>query len=475
MKKLLVGITAISLVLALIVPAMADLNVDFSGEYRIRGFYNDNPWLTKGVNGYDDGYSASWLDHRFRLKTVFQANENVSVTTRLDIFDDQPFGDENVLTDGNNSGFTDTFYSDGNDIDVDEVYLTALTSIGLFKAGRIAGGSSWGTDLGNTGEDFSFDRIEYFMKTGDIIGGVIYEKLYEDNTLGNNNNQGDIDTYYLLGQYKQEDFEAGVCFRYQDVDDLFDLAAAASPELYYVALSENNGVVPIMAIISGYDTVKNYALAPYVKAAFGPVGIEAEAIYETGKYEGSAPTRDIDTLTWTLEGSVDMDAASAHLGWAACSGQDYGELVKSNGDLTIGNLIYRGLGWDFEPLLILTGDAGGKPLNNGYTTLLTGVKLVYAGGSFAISDTLSLNGAIGQAWVDEDRYTNGDDDLGWEVDLGLTWQVMDNLTYSAGVGYLDKGDEILRGTALSTNASYPFAGTDGDDTYVCVHEVKVEF
>ena len=92
MKKWLLVSVMASLALVLTVPALA-VDVEFSGEYRIRGFYNDNPTLQD--DGEDD--SAAWLDHRFRLETKFKANDNVSLTTRLDVFDEQPFGDEAVF------------------------------------------------------------------------------------------------------------------------------------------------------------------------------------------------------------------------------------------------------------------------------------------------------------------------------------------------------------------------------------------
>lgn len=529
MKKLLMVCVMASLALVVAMPALA-VDVDFSGEYRIRGFYNDNPTLQ------DDGDkdSASWLDHRFRLKTKFKLNDNLSVTTRLDAFDDQPFGDELILFDGDGE-------DDGNDIDVDEIYMTVLTPVGLFKAGRIAGGSSFGTDLGNTGEDFGFDRLEYFAKSGDLIFGAIYEKLVEDNTLDAVDNEGDCDTYYLVGVYKKENLEAGMGFRFQDVDEVSDLVdhlplieavnaysekadisqlaygmgypMGSNPETpwpYYMDLRQDVpavsplggalasvGVVPagttipanafasaISGIYYAYGSLKNYALNPYVKASFGDVRLEAEIIYEFGEYcarnrgitfidSNLQPVnfgdRDINTLTYKLEVAFDMEDSCFKLGWASVSGQDYGELLKPDGDLTIGNLLYHGLGEDFEPLLILTGDVAGKPLSNGYTTMFSGVDLFYAGASFPLNDTLTLRGAIGQAWAQEDDYSGGDDDFGFEIDLGLTWDIMDNLTYKADVGYLDKGDEILAGTTLLSHAG------DGDATYALFNEVCLSF
>ncbi|MEW6077493.1 MAG: hypothetical protein AB1724_06770 [Thermodesulfobacteriota bacterium] len=526
MKKWLVVCVLASLALVLTLPALA-VDVDFSGEYRIRGFYNDNPTLQ------DDGEkdSASWLDHRFRLQAVLNANDKVSITTRADVFDDQTFGDEDLFFDGDG-------HADNDDIDVDAVYMTIMSPIGLFKGGRIPGGSAWGTDLGNTGVDYSFDRLEYFAATKekDLVFGALYEKLVEDNTLGDVDDEGDCDSYYVLGVLKKDKVEAGMALRYQDVDEVADLVdnlplievvdlysagtdiSALAPMVgyptgtYYMDLRQSvpatsplgqtlgaaNGLPPgtgvpvpatplasgISGIYYSYENLQNYALAPYVKASFGVIGLEAEVIYEMGEYEAANrgitfldanlqpvafDDRDIDALTFKVEASADLEKAAFNLGYASAQGQDYGELLKTDGDITIGNLLYHGIGDDFRPLMILTGDAGGQPLNNGYTTMFSGVNLLYAGASFPLNDKLTLRGALGQAWTDEDDYSGGDDDLGFEVDLGLTWKIMDNLVYLADVGYLDEGDEILAGTAL-----LPAAG-NGDATFAVSNEIKVTF
>ena len=526
MKKWLLATLMASLAVMLTMPALA-VDVEFSGEYRIRAFYNDNP--TQQKDG--DSKSASWLDHRFRLGSKFKLTDNLSVATRVDVLDELPFGEKHLLYDGYEE-------NTGKDIEVDGLYLSALTSVGLFKAGRIPGGSSFGTDLGDTGVDYAFDRIEYFAKSGDLIFGAIYEKLVEDNVLGEVDTQGDGDTYYLLGMYKEENMEAGMAVRFQDVDEVSDLvdqlplievvnrysaggtnltALVTSPLVgypagptYYMDLRQSvpaastlgatlaaAGAVPpgttipaspLAAAISGiyysYGALKNYAFAPYFKATLGGIRLEAEFIYEIGEYKARnrgitfidanmAPVnfgdRDIDALTYKVEAAFDMDEACFKLGWASASGQDYSELLKPDGDMTIGNLLYHGLGDDFRPLLILTGDVGGQPLNNGYTTMLSGVDLLYAGASFPLNDTLTLRGALGQAWTNEDDYSGGKDDLGFEVDLGLTWEIMDNLTYKADIGYLDEGDEILSGTTLLSHAG------DGDSTYALYSEVSVKF
>lgn len=530
MKNRLLVILMAPLVLVLTVPALA-VDVDFFGEYRVRAFYNDNPLLQK--DGEDD--SAAWLDHRFRLETVFKANENISLTTRLDVLDEEPFGDEMIFFDGNEG-------NDGDDIDVDALYLTVISSVGMFKVGRIPGGSTWGTDLADSGIDFAFDRVEYFAKTGDLIFGGVYEKLTEDNYLGaaDFGNEGDCDTFYLFGLYQKENLEAGMALRYQDLDEIADLidnmplkeivdlysasgtditALATSPlvgypanSVYYMDLRQSvpatsplgltlgaaNGLpagtgIPIAAsplaaaissIYYGYDVVQNFALAPYVKADFGTFRIEAELIYEAGEFKASnrgitfidsnmAPVmvgdRDINALTYNVAAFFDMGDAGFNLGFASAQGQDYSELLKPKGDITIGNLMYHGLGDDFRPLLILTNDVGGQPLNNGYTTMLSGVDLLYAGASYALTDTLTLRGAIGQAWANEDDYSGGKDDFGFEIDLGLTLKFMSNLTYMVDIGYLDKGDEILAGTTL-----LPAAG-DGDATFAVYNEIKLTF
>ncbi|MBW2602568.1 MAG: hypothetical protein JRD47_11775, partial [Deltaproteobacteria bacterium] len=87
MRKFTVIALALVATFMFVVPAMA-VDVEFSGQYRVRGMYMDNTSLND-----DTGASDAYMDMRFRLQTVFKINDNLKLTTRFDALDNKIWGD----------------------------------------------------------------------------------------------------------------------------------------------------------------------------------------------------------------------------------------------------------------------------------------------------------------------------------------------------------------------------------------------
>jgi hypothetical protein len=138
-----------------------------------------------------------------------------------------------------------------------------------------------------------------------------------------------------------------------------------------------------------------------------------------------------------------------------------------------------GTGNDYNPFLIATGDYFGL-LNGdkgGYLAALgfsgvtgngdnPGAIAAALFGVLQASDKMSFNAAIGHVWADADF--GYDDKIGLEVDLGMTYKLMDNLAYTAQFGYLNPGnmiDDVAADNGLgSTN-----------DIYVLLHSLTMTF
>ncbi|MFW6237506.1 MAG: hypothetical protein ACOC3F_03895, partial [Desulfosudaceae bacterium] len=434
MKKFIVLTTAICVALAVAIPAMA-VDVDFSGYYRVRGFMNSNITLS------DDGAeSEAYYDNRFRLQTVFTANDNVSVTTRFDAYDSQ-WGNQNEEY-----------------IDFDRIYMDIKTDYGLFKIGHQQAGV-WGLDFFD--DDYNDDRIKYVGKSGDIIFGAIIQKTEEtdsvnawnrdpDDDVGVGEADGDLDVYYGFGIYKKDNIEAGLLGAWARDARTADM------------------------------TMNKQALLPYWDLTFGPMGFKGEIVYEMGEMDYDAgDDTDIDALSYALEGSFNLDMARLYAGWVSVSGQD-----QSSDDMTAGNLSYGGLGDDYNPFAILTDDLGAKMLNShrpaDFQSLAVkvatyeaqmeawvaggmvgpqpaapnvtleeavaaqGTDMWYLGADVTVNDKLTVNTILGQAMANEDHWAKvdgiDDDEYGMELDVGATYQIMDNLQYSATLAYLMTGD-----------------------------------
>ncbi|ABW65821.1 hypothetical protein [Desulfosudis oleivorans] len=435
MKKITVLALAACMAFAVAVPAMA-VDVDFSGYYRVRGFMNSNITLND-----QDEQSEAYYDNRFRLQTVFKATDAVSVTTRIDALDDNVWGAQNE-----------------NDIDWDRVYMTIMSDVGMFMIGHQQAGV-WGLDFFD--DDYNDDRIKYVGKTGDFYFGAIIQKTRETDSnvawLNDGESDADTDVYYLFGSLKQEGLEAGL------------LAAYARDTT------------------SSSMTATKQALLPYGKFTAGPLSVRGEIIYEFGEmdFDGATPDVDIDTLSYALEGSFSLDMARLYLGWVSVSGQEDGD------DMTMGNMTYGGLGDDFNPLALLTNDLGAKMLNSkaslgnimavdagmpGATlssadvVALCGVNLLYAGADVAVNDKLNVAGIIGYAMANEDDLLTGtgiDDVYGTEVDVTVTYQIMDNLEYQCTLAYLMTEDLLAFTKSVGPN--------NADDNFGIMHQIKASF
>jgi opacity protein-like surface antigen len=95
-----------------------------------------------------------------------------------------------------------------------------------------------------------------------------------------------------------------------------------------------------------------------------------------------------------------------------------------------------------------------------------GVHAVIAAADYAVSNQLSLHGAIGWAQADEEQAVGQDDEYGWEYNVGAAYKLLDNLTYEAHFGYLDTGD-FFNGAGNTPDIT--------ENVYVLTHSLTMTF
>jgi opacity protein-like surface antigen len=93
-----------------------------------------------------------------------------------------------------------------------------------------------------------------------------------------------------------------------------------------------------------------------------------------------------------------------------------------------------------------------------------GVHAIVAAADYAVSNQLSLHGAIGWAKADEVA-AGADDSYGWEYNVGAAYKLLDNLTYEAHFGYLDAGEYFE--SAINAN--------DEQSIYILTHSLTMTF
>jgi len=470
MKKFMILALALVATFMFVVPAMA-VDVEFSGYYRVRGWYESQVELDD-----DNSESDAVFDHRFRIVPVFKITDNIKLTTKFEAQDNAKWGDN-----------TDSSY--GEDIGLERVYADINMDVVSLRIGRMAAGAC---GISYCNSEVDAERIKLILNDIDpFYLDFTYTKAVEDDYYNDTSDQ-DSDKYHLHGFYTSETMRAGLLFGF--INDKTNSDDVAASTVYKWNSTGTAAVVDTDASVSaseGYDS-QYWHINPYIEGKAGPISYLAEMEWKVGDYvdgvanDGVSPDddRDYDAKRWIIEGAFDAGVATFGAGWAHSDGQDYDESDYTRAD---------GGGGDWEPFLILTHtsantDLGGFTNVNSYnndeefsdgTTTWTvgdlGLDIYYINASFVPMDKLTLGAALGFAYADTTDITQTaanadlDDELGWEFDLTAKYQVMDNLTYDVGFGYFDAGDfydDI--GTALGT-------GDLDESTWCVINTLMVTF
>jgi hypothetical protein len=302
------------------------------------------------------------------------------------------------------------------------------------------------------------DRIKYTVPIGPITLLAIYQKSAEADK-GTTTADSDYDVYYLAPLFKSENINGGILYGYYVDKRNSDLTPAATQ----------------------YESTF-HLFDPYITAKFGGLKIDAEIQYLTGDAKdftetGGATDIDKSELAYWFEASYNFGAFSVMGGYAFTSGD-------ANGTTDNEDSAHSGFGNDWEKLYILAGNQGtiDTTLGMGGTApkgnfsadgvaadaLNYGCSVVYIGGGFAINDQLKLDAIIGYAQADEVP-TAWDDSIGTEIDLKLTYKIMDNLTYTIVGAYLDAGDYWFGGTNGVEPANFQ------SSTSAIFHNLQIKF
>jgi len=425
MKKLLVVLLSLGLIFAFSMTASA-VDVKFGGQYYLSGVY----WANSGAVKDDDHTSRAFFYTRTRIQPVFTIAEGLTFTMRLDALEKQ-WGQTNFknvnYSDEPLSRKQNPTYEPGRgvqeNIEFERAYVTAKTAIGAFQVGYQMA-DVWGTAFSDS--ETTRPRIVYLLPVGPVTIQAVYEKFYESDTAvpygaAKRRVDADYDTYALAPIVKFPGGEGGLLMK------------------YYVNKSQRDDTVSAVGV--GYQS-KTWLVAPYMKATFGPVYVEAEFDYMGGKYaEFEHGLGDIDLQSWAayakVQGNFGPAYAGGQFGYATGTAADEKEKIKT---------YPGGGGTSWNPALILMNDdlntwGGGGVTSNppGVTSKKLNMMLAQMYGGFKVTPKFELFGAVTYAKVNE-KLNAVDDKLGWEVDMTATYKIYDNLSYMVGAGYLFVGD-----------------------------------
>ena len=450
MKRFWLVMLSLGLVMAFSAQAMA-VDVKFSGDFYVAGMYLDKTTLNSAdwysiVNKEEVkhavGPSTGFFYQRLRLRTDFIVSPGLSFITREDIME-RVWGGKRATIAADpkaDTGSAQTGYENEN-IAFDWAYINYVSPIGIFEIGYMNYGAT-GTVFGNN--SVPAGRIKYYYTNGPASLNLAYSKLVDKSLTAITTTNGNLangyyhtdvdqDVYGIEGVYTWQNGKAGLNVNYYRYAD-------KRPTDNYI---------------------KNYFLfTPYAIAKIGPVTLQAELNYATGKkirYDSDI----LNTGDPALE-HVSLDNISGWVDVTADFNQFYfgGSVAYVSGDdwktaHEEGGTINGGIDW--SPCLImfnqdLTYWAGTLP-SYGYAVSATGVKsgayndspmtnAWFYQGRVGVRPTAKLDIMASVSYADADQKPQGyaHRSYGWEADLTATYKITTNLSYMVGGGYFWTGN-----------------------------------
>ena len=400
MKKLLTGLLAVGLVLALTLPASA-FDSEFGGYWRTRAY------MQKDFTGSDTGKSdLQQVDTRTRLYYTAVFSEDFKFVNKFEW----------------NVTWGDTV---GGDIGTDGMGIFRIKhSYANFNLGSV--NFLIGLQPRTLHRGFLFDddfagAVVTFNGSGFSIP-LIWMKAYEGGT-GNTANDNDVD-YYVL----KPTFTFG--------------NTALTPTLAYV-YSKDASKWPTL---SGNKEVKVYFAGLDADLKFGG----GSTAWFTGIYEGGSAelingkSMDISAYLLALGGKVNVGAIDIHGQVFYATGED-----KTTTD-SEAFYVPKGQSYYWAELMgygIFDNQfSAGSPADQ-----IGNIMAANIGVGFKVSDALKITADLWHAKLAESD-AKGNDVLGTEIDLVLTYSLMKNLTLDVVGAYLFAGDATYGGT----NSANPY-------------------
>ena len=437
MKKLLV--LTIAAFLVMVVGSAFAAETTLSGTYEVKAWTEWN--FDKKYDNLDDAQYDGWFQQQFTLTLTHTRSEFLKAVVKLDLVEDTwGMGRAMWINNRDNGEYIKQAYLD-----------FTIPSIGHFRVGKFP--IFWGQGLTFSTGSTGLEGIEYSNAWGMVALTALYAKA-EDN----------------IAEGPGVDYNRDL--------DLYALNLAITPaENHLIELFGGYANAPAygaVSYVSTFDAAGDLVLVewPDVDANLWFVGlaytgnfadmidVKAEFSYLFGDYKMNGTTLDGDIEGFNAYADVSYynDLLRVGLAFLYRSALDLDEFPEEWNQT---NLIDQGFAW----ANVIGNDAGGLNSvygNAGYVFDGPEENIISAKLYFSICpvEKLTINAAVvwakfvedvgfgGMYWHPADLYGNhaigygwgDDDDLGWEIDLGFSYAIMEGLTYTFAGGVLFTGD-----------------------------------
>ncbi len=498
MKKIFSTVAALGLVAGMATAASA-LDFSVTGKYTVEGYYitevdNGEFMGTGGVmpisNAADELSSDAFFIQYFWMYPELKINDKTKIKSEVRLSDESIWGNQDdAMTTAN---VTDTVNVPGGgtntvattsgvtrDLDIHKLWMEWESPRGKVTVGRQTTG--YGLPILNSYRSHA-DRIFWYPNF--LADPWTLELMYEKSTEQdgyNATNDSDNDLYEIAFGRKAEGGK-------------FDLA-------YDHIVDKRN--TDTGAVNTSYDRTRE-RIRGWADLAYAKYFVQGEFSYDFGNWQeydsgATTPDRDLDSLAAFIAAGGKFNNLTAYLAYVYASGQDPASndpnktaADRADTDMTaaIFGPAQMGLGSPFQPFYIWTGGTTG--LYNDYVApanvllLNAGLHVFGLFGDYALTDKVSLHGAIGYALADEEDWVQHnlgladslDNELGWEVDLGAGYKILDNLKYEIHLGWFTPGgmfDDIASQLTTPAAPLRPATTIDTNDVYLVSNHLTLSF
>lgn len=418
MKKLFVVLLALGLVVAFSVPACAVDNI-FGGYWRTRAY------VQKDFNGNESGAKdLKQVDTRTRLYYTAKFSDNFKFVNKFEM--DATWGD--TAKDAG-AGYGD-IGADGVKVEVKNSYVDFTIDSVNTKLGvqylKMARGFLFA-------DDFAGAVVTY--KGDGVSVPFVWMKAYEGGT-GDEANDADVDYYAIAPTFTIDKIKVNPYLVWVTSDDYSAWQNSGSTRIDYAAASGMD--------IEEFDL---YYLGLDADAKLGAASVWFTGIYQMGTIGEPDGPDEADFAAWlvALGGSTKVGDVSLHGQVFYATGQDPDEDDATQFWVPKGSCYYwseiMGLG------MFDNQDSNGSPDDN-----ISNIVAFNIGASMKPMDKVTVTLDLWNASLVEDD-ANGETDLGTEVDLKVSYALLENLKLEAVAAYLFAGDAT---TAKAADDANPF-------------------
>jgi hypothetical protein len=451
MKRFWLVLLSLGLVMAFSVSAFA-VDVKVSGEYYVAGLYLDKVSLQNTPDTYD----TAFLFQRMRIGTDFIVSDSLKLVTRFDAMEREWGMRGGADSDPQPAGVT---YANTvkprtqENIEFDLAYVNYTSPIGLFQVGYMTD-YAWGTIWGNRETGPTAGQIKYFLPIGPVTMVFAYADEADFSLSAKQNTVFAEDLDY-------DSYRVGPILKFKT-----DAAAGEVGILFIFNNIRNHRKDADVAPSYPYHQ-DGYVFQPYFKTNIGPLFLQGELNYYTGKRYAETTLvkdQDIDALSFWLDGDAKFGIVGVGGSLAFVQGDNNGAADgKMNNALTGGR--------DWDPCLIMFNNT---VLNSwagaiaGYNSTSVNGEMTNAWffqGRFNVTPVPAFTAGMSLSYAFADKDLGSGTDRGLEVDVTGTYKITNNLSYMLGVGYLFTGDYYKGSTA----------GADVNNDYLVINKLTLQF